>query len=374
MEKGFITDNSSMLHIGFVARLEKEKGANIIMELIKTISGDDELKKRVSFHIIWDGSLRSEFIKLQNQITQVHLYGTIPQGVVLEKMKQFDLLCMPSVFLETFWLVALEALTRGVPVCGPRAGWLREFISTELSVDMDHPISDIVKIIKVLSTGVKYILPDIRSYSLEWWTMKMEEILWVRKNILIIHDYMKPLWWAEAYVDFLGKQILWTGRTLYRYWYTGTPSKISRIWQMFLSQIAFWRYYEIQEYIQNIAPDVIWWHNILRFIWPWWMKAVYDSHVPYIISHHDLGLIVARPSVLENERDIPHALSHSEFINGSRNPVESLMRSIKYISLNHIWKYLGRAESHIVPSSFMQQPLQDITGKKVIVFPHTIIK
>ncbi len=47
-----------------------------------------------------------------------------------------DGVCMPSRFVETFGYSALEALSVGTPVIGPRVGGLEQFIPEELAIDV----------------------------------------------------------------------------------------------------------------------------------------------------------------------------------------------------------------------------------------------
>jgi glycosyltransferase involved in cell wall biosynthesis len=71
---------------------------------------------------------------------RAQIHGHLSRSELDDILDQTDLVIMPSLFLETFGLVALECLSRGVPVCGIAQGGLRDFIHPSLSLDPGHPV------------------------------------------------------------------------------------------------------------------------------------------------------------------------------------------------------------------------------------------
>ncbi len=63
------------------------------------------------------------------------LYGKVSHKDMTRYFSQADVLLMPSRFLETFGLAAMEALSQGVRVIGFRKGGLSSFIPEELALD-----------------------------------------------------------------------------------------------------------------------------------------------------------------------------------------------------------------------------------------------
>ena len=58
----------------------------------------------------------------------VLFFGFRPKSVIEAVLPVFDVSVMPSRFLETFGLSALESLSAGGPVCGIRKGGLSAFV------------------------------------------------------------------------------------------------------------------------------------------------------------------------------------------------------------------------------------------------------
>lgn len=367
-------ESNRLVHVGFIWRLEKEKGIDILMNVIERVQCDAELRNKIVFHIIWTGSFFDAFeiIKRKGNI-HLHMYGNLSHAHVIAEIEKWDLLCMPSRFLETFWLVALEALSGWVRVCWPKAWWLIDMVTPGYDIDMQHPAEDILKILLRLNHEEHTVQENALQYNYWNWKKNLKCIIKVRKNILIIHDYNWVVWGAEVYVDFLQSELKKIWCHVRRFWYHWNISRISRIIQAVIAPLAFWRYFEIKNMIRKSQADLIWMHSIVRYIWPWWVLAVKHSNKESIITHHDLGLIVARPSRLEHKKQVPHVLNFRSFIWNTHNPIEWILRSMKYLYLKLIWKFLSWVTLHIVPSRFMECPIWDISGKPVIVFPHTLI-
>ena len=371
MEKDLHIDR--FIHVGFIWRLEREKGADILLRTLERVSNDIELRNTFIFSIIGEGSYLEEFAQLKTHSNiHIHLYWKIPHDEVIEKLKTWEILCMPSRFLETFGLVALEAVTHGVHVCGPKQWWMSDFVSSDMAIDMTHPVEDILKILHRAKEIKKNKFPLDR-YTLSNWKKGLRNIIKKRKNILVLHDYKETLWWAEIYVDFLEKELKWLWCKVARYWHKWKLSRLKRITLMMLTPIAFWRYFEVKNAIKKSKPELIWLNSILRYIWPWWIYAVKKSWTPYVITHHDLWLISPRPSHVESEYEISYSLKFTSFFHKSINPIEWILRASKYILIRIIWRLLSHVEAHIVPADFLKNVLKKTTDSIVIVFPHTLI-
>jgi hypothetical protein len=96
---------------------------------------------------------------------------------------------MPSLFLETFGLVALECLSRGVPVCGISQGGLRDFIHPDLAIDPERPVDSFFSIV---DRG-DFPISDISNFSYSSWITHIEQLTEGYHRILIVSDYMSPV-------------------------------------------------------------------------------------------------------------------------------------------------------------------------------------
>ena len=103
---------------------------------------------------------------------------------------------MPSRFLETFGLAALESLASGSPVIGFRKGGLSSFIPSELALDRSDPTPSLFRILE------KDALPleDVSGFSFSQWQKTLLNIFH-SSDIMLIHDYHEKIGGAEYYVD-----------------------------------------------------------------------------------------------------------------------------------------------------------------------------
>ncbi len=373
MPQEVIKNKEHRLQIAFASRLEYEKWADIVIDIIHTLIENHDMW--YFFHIFSEGRYKQEFELIQRKHPHMlKVHGHVSEENLRNTLITCDVLLMPSRFLETFWLLTLEALSLSIPVIGRWEWWWKDMIALDYVIRKDFMKEDTLRILEKMQTWWRWECGDIKNFSYEAWQNNISKILWVSKNILIIHDYTSLIWWAEKYVHFLHTEIKLLGKNSRVYWKKWNLSHLQRHILFFTNLFDFRRYFEIKNILKEMNPDFIWLHSVLRYIGPWWMKAVYESGIPYVISHHDLGLIVARPQETKEEKDIGNTLSLRNFMKGVSNPLEYLMRLYKYLNLYFLWKYLRNAEYHIVPSLFMKAPYEKISGKNCIVFPHTVKK
>ncbi|MDR0283254.1 MAG: glycosyltransferase [Candidatus Peribacteria bacterium] len=119
-----------MLGLLYYGRLEKEKGFDSLLEAIRILNGrnsslpphssssvqNDRAVPQFELFIFGKGTLESELLPLVGQ--NVHFFGFQPLSKIRQYVENVDYCLMPSEFLETFGLVALNALSWGLPVIG----------------------------------------------------------------------------------------------------------------------------------------------------------------------------------------------------------------------------------------------------------------
>ncbi len=139
---------------------------------------------------------------------------------------------------------------------------------------------------------------------------------------------------------------------------------------LFLSSFfAFWRWWSIRKKIQEFNPDLIWCHSTLRYIWFFGMIAISQAWARKYLTHHDLGLMVAYPSEIYSEENIPSDSSFQNFLGNSK----SIFISVKYFYLKLYWKLLQWFGLMIVPSEFLEKHIwKYISETKIKTFSHTI--
>jgi len=118
------------LRLVFLGRLDPTKGLDV---LIAAIGADPELKVTLDVYGVLQGDGQDAYQqKLQTMIRadpRIVLKAPIPADQVMATLGAYDLLVVPSQWLETGPMVVLEAFAAGVPVLGSRLGGIAELVS-----------------------------------------------------------------------------------------------------------------------------------------------------------------------------------------------------------------------------------------------------
>ncbi len=154
--------NSQMINLLFVGRFEKEKRPEITVLVLKKIK---ENNLRTKLHLIGDGSLKNEIIKLVKDLeveNDVIFYGWIKEREKLFGIyKISDFVVFPSMEGEGLGFVILEALSQGLVVLATKCGGPEEIINNGINgflIDQkseEEIVSDMVAIIKDLIKNPK---------------------------------------------------------------------------------------------------------------------------------------------------------------------------------------------------------------------------
>lgn len=112
---------SGKINIAFCGRFEDYKGMDTLIFTINKTA--NKLPGVFEFHIIGDGTFKSELIKLSKQHNNVNIYP--PTASISNKLYDFDFVFMPSKF-EGLGLVSVEASLSKVPVIASFAPGLDE--------------------------------------------------------------------------------------------------------------------------------------------------------------------------------------------------------------------------------------------------------
>ena len=105
-----LMNTHSKLWLLFLGRLETEKGFDLIFDFINQYPG-----KELPFelYIFGSGSYEKWLLELSHHFKQIHFFGRKPLSEVERYLDNIDYCLMPSRFLETFWLSAINVLKRG---------------------------------------------------------------------------------------------------------------------------------------------------------------------------------------------------------------------------------------------------------------------
>lgn len=101
----------------FVGRLAPEKGIQVLVDAMSKLAD-------VNLHVIGSGPQDAAL----DGCPQLHRLGFLSRGEILERMRRAAYLVMPSIWYETFGLVAVEAFASGLPVIASRLGAMAELV------------------------------------------------------------------------------------------------------------------------------------------------------------------------------------------------------------------------------------------------------
>jgi glycosyltransferase involved in cell wall biosynthesis len=130
------------LRIVFLGRIDRTKGLHVLIQALATMTN---LSITLDIYgIIQPGSIDSyqdQLINLAKRDSRITFKQTIPSTQVMFTLSQYDLLAVPSQWLETGPLVVLEAFAVGIPVVGSRLGGIAELIEDGVNGVLVEPSS-----------------------------------------------------------------------------------------------------------------------------------------------------------------------------------------------------------------------------------------
>ncbi len=361
-----------MLGLLYFGRLDEEKGVDGIIDMIEKFGKEDK-KLPFELFIFGTGKYEAKLLELAAQYKEIHMFG----WKTIEEIKRYVINCqyclVPSTFLETFGLTALNALTWGLPVIGYKKWGLIPFVeeALDLSKQKWHSVWDqlfhIMKWIlagKIYSQSTKSKEERQKQYSIDARKSKVRLILDDKKKILLVSDFTSKVGGIETYIhdvksilESMGYEVRIFGTTLSR----GQAGKRKK-----LAGIAWWVYnfvdaFRLWRLCSQRKPDVIWYNSVLR--WLGWMSiwATKHSGAERWMMYHDFGYVYPFPSELKDTQKVITPLTWKHFwkMVDTKNPVKIILLTIKYISLVGIKKQMKSVDLHLVPSLFMEWIVKD---------------
>ena len=392
-----------MLWLLFYWRLEKEKWFDQLVLAIKELN-----KKKVDFEIFifWKWSLESQLFEVHDK--NVHFFGWKPLDEIKKYLANIDYCLMPSEFLETFGLSALNALSRWVPVIGYKKWWLEPFIFQECNLFLAKWNTTAERIVSIVEKLAKKTNPErIKDKEdLEWKIKKLlpeytenaryERFLKManskdenKKKILIISDFINKAGGIETYIHDV-KNLLESHWHEVILWWSTLPSwskwqRKKRFW-LLLSPFNFWSTGNLKKVLEEEKPDIIWFNSLLRWLGPnvvkttWKWRKKEKSDCKFWMMYHDFGYFYPFPSELYHIEDCKTPLTKKNFLSAYKwnNPIAKLAVLCKYYWLQPLKKVLKKEiDLHLAPSDCITNIARDsywIQEKKCRSFPHFIQK
>lgn len=377
------------VHFLFYSRLEKEKGIDLVLSVIKRLAKEWEDRCRFSFFSDWSYRKELELCIMETKSFQVSYYGMQPKWDVFTFMKRekVDIVLMPSLFLETFGLNSGEALRHGIPVLGFNKGWTQQFLLDEYcSIDNYKGLTHEER----LFVAIKYFLEAFDDdmalryrqlaqqralrYSRKERKANFSNILSASKSIndinriLIVSDYATKIAWIESHVyevkDMLneeGYEASIFGGNLYG----GFVRKIG----LLATVCNVWEALRLYLEIVRCRPDIIYRNSVHRYLgWlPLWVGT--RRKCIHMIMYHDFWLFHPFPSLVYEEDQLHYPVWFEGFFGASKK--SRYRRPIlwcKYQSLCIIRRILQKCvKIHLVPSDYMVSLVGRFYSKSVVI-------
>ena len=392
-----------MLWLLFYWRLEKEKWFDQLILAVQELN-----KKNVDFEIFifWKWSLESELLKIHDK--NIHFFWWKPLDEIKKYLSNIDYCLMPSEFLETFWLSALNALSRWVPVIWYKKWWLEPFIFQECNLFLakwnttsERIVSMVEKLAKKtnperikdkeeLEWKIKKLLPE---YTEDAWYNRFLQLANIKdedkKKILIVSDFINKAWWIETYIHDV-KNLLESHWHEVFLWWSTLPSWFKWKWKKRLWLVLFpfnlWSSCDLKKVLDDMKPDIVWFNSLLRWLGPNVVKAAWKwreqnkSESKFWMMYHDFGYFYPFPSQLYHIEDCKTPLTRNNFTSAYKwkNPIKKLAVWFKYVRLQPLKKALKKEiDLHLSPSDCITNITRDsykISEKKCKSFPHFIQK
>ncbi len=130
--KSEVTSSRLRLKVAFMGRMDKTKGLHILIQAVKS-------SLRLSVTLDLYGVAQGEFghgyeremHALAGEDRRITFHPSLHGEEIISTLKNFDVLAVPSQWLETGPMVVLEAFAAGIPVVGSNLGGISEFVKHE---------------------------------------------------------------------------------------------------------------------------------------------------------------------------------------------------------------------------------------------------
>ena len=120
----------AVLRVGFLGRYYPVKGLDLLMSAMRRVSA--ELPVELLIHGIANNSTEAQYARSIREAAaadrRIQLLPPVPRDRIWETLAGFDVLAVPSQWLETGPLVVMEAIAAGTPVLGSDLGGISELV------------------------------------------------------------------------------------------------------------------------------------------------------------------------------------------------------------------------------------------------------
>ena len=356
----------------FLGRLETEKGFDLIFDFINQYP-NKELPFEI--YIFWTWSYEEGVLELSNRFKQIHYFGWKPLSEVERYLKNIDYCLMPSRFLETFGLSAINVLKRGIPVVGFKKWGLIPFINNEYDINQCKGSSDFSRFSEMLlkleeekRTQNKSFYEALalhskqvaEKYTKEKWFEHFQSLSFdfKLKKIVMVSDFINKIWGIETYIHDVKSLLEEKWYEVVLFWNV-CPKGRAWKWKKFigigLGCFNFFEAIRFLRFVKKEKPDLIWYHSMIRWMgWmPLWMTR--NMKTKKWMMYHDFWYFTPYPHALWDTKEL-EILTFRHYIHlaHTKNPLKLLLVAGKYFSLSLLVNQLKKQiHLHLTPSEFM---------------------
>ncbi|NCS98884.1 glycosyltransferase family 4 protein [Candidatus Parcubacteria bacterium] len=181
-------ESNKIIDLLFVGRLIENKGIINLLPIFKKITN---LNKDIRIAIVGDGPLSdqiSNYIVDNNLEQNIHKYGYLPHGKLLDLYKTSRIGIFPSISKEGLLTTVLEATSCGVPAISSKGLGLDVYIKNGINGFLINPNDEdsiVNLVVKIINDEQKLneMSDNARKISLDWgWDKKIEKLEKVLKR------------------------------------------------------------------------------------------------------------------------------------------------------------------------------------------------
>ena len=387
-------ETKNTLWLLYFGRLDDEKWFWLILEMLNCFV-QKYWTVPFSFYVFWKWKYVKDLLDLWQKYSSIHFFWRQPLEVIKRYQENCHFCLVPSTFLETFWLTALNSLSMWIPVIGFAKWWLIQFIESKYGISKIWWIDDTHKLFNLVETIVrdfnswkidlekekKKALSTAKKYTVEKWIENAEELFGKPKRILLVSDFKSKLWWIETYIhdvaDILEDK--WYEVKIY-----GTEIPNWLFWNIlrkFGLVLSLWNFVDairLKRVARKFMPKIIRYHSTLRRLGRYSVKQLSTHKSKKFVMYHDLWYFHPYPSEVTDEKMVKVPLNLKNFVSSAntKNPIKIIAMFFKYICVKLLSKQLKNSvDTHLVPSEFMENIVHDsfnLNSKKVKTFSHFV--
>lgn len=380
----------------YFGRLDDEKWFGLILNVLqKFIKNYWDIP--FSFYVFWKGKYVPQLLDIAEKYSSVHFFGWQSLDTIKRYKDNCHYCLMPSMFLETFWLTALNALSMWLPVIGFSKGWLSQFVLNKHDISSAKWKDDTAKLYNRINWLLKLYQDNkidkdkehkksiniSKKYTIDQWVKNFEEIAGKPKKILLVTDFKSKLWGIETYIHDIREILSQKWYEVKIYWNEIPQNKLSKLFIYFGLFKAIFNIYDavrLKYLVKSFRPKIIRYHSTIRSLGRLPVKVLSKHSSKKFMMYHDLWYFHPFPSdVFQTEQiKTPFNIKNFVFAVKTNNIFKFFAIIFKFISVRLLKIQLKKSvDLHLVPSEFMEPIVSDsykIKPKKVQTLSHFIQK